>query len=65
MKYSKSNMTEFYIVYDEPDYLASLIIGLAKDKVCLLRMNSLTSEGADIALNGHVSQLSLEEVEKT
>ena len=62
--YSKQNITGMDLGNDEPDYLASLIIQLAKGKIATLNINSHSSAGADNALKRYINAASLEEVEK-
>ena len=63
LTYIKRNLTDMDPVNGDPDYLASLVINLAKNKVSSYSMNSHTSEGADRALLARIKDLSLEDVE--
>ena len=63
MTYIKNDLTNFDPVNGEPNYLAALVINLAKNKVSTYSMNCHTSEGADKALLSYIKELSIEDVE--
>ena len=63
LTYLKRDLTDMDPVNCESNYLASLVIKLAKDKVSTYSMNSHTSVGADKALLRHIQNLKLEDVE--
>ena len=63
LTYIKKDLTDVDSINCEPNYLASLVIKLAKNKVSTYSINSHTTEGADKALLSYIRNLTIEDVE--